>query len=132
MFFHMVYNMKTKFYLTAALATALSLSACGGGDSDSSGSYNQSQVSFYETSFRHLPDCTIDRALKTIHIPPLSPRSSLAKECKVKLPELNGGLTFSLDCRFGSKVEIRGERRHIDALKKMVETGKPYTVICPK
>lgn len=139
------------------LATTLALTACGGGSSDSSGIPQPPrwmQEHNYEFGFRHLPTCQVDRASKIIYASrndkavPISPitgkpnrrlTSLIPEECKVKLPEVNGGLTFSLKCERYVKadessfsVSVNAERRHIESVNNMIKTGKPYYVACVK
>lgn len=132
---------------TSLLAVVLLLSACGGGSSDSSGSRamndmkKQSEEFFknsYEKSYVNYPDCQIDQSKGIIYVGRRQLNAIVPQECKVKLPNLNGGLTFSLKChtRLSTNnlpyIYIKGESRHIGELKNMIKTGKPYLVNCLK
>lgn len=119
----------------------------------------------YEKSYANYPDCQIDenkgiifaarnygngnKALTNPLTKELDKFSQLEKrkssnifpqECKVKLPNLNGGLTFSLKCQSYTNlstnnlpyINIKGESRHMGELKNMIKTGKPYLVSCLK
>lgn len=161
-------------YGIGVLAVALSLTACGGGSSDSSGSRamndmkKQSEAFFkgaYEKSYANYPDCQIDENKGIIFAgrnygngnkAPTNPLTKeldkfpqfkkrqlnaiVPQECKVKLPNLNGGLTFSLKCQSYTNlstnnlpyINIKGESRHMGELKNMIKTGKPYLVSCLK
>lgn len=96
----------------------------------------------------------MDRASKIIYASkndkavPISPitgkpnrtlTSLIPEECKVKLPDVNGGLTFSLKCERYVKadevsffVSVNAERSHIESVNNMIKTGKPYYVACVK
>lgn len=134
-------------YGIGVLAVALSLTACGGGSSDSSGSRamndmkKQSEEFFknsYEKSYVNYPDCQIDQSKGIIYVGRRQLNAIVPQECKVKLPNLNGGLTFSLKCYTNLStnnlpyINIKGESRHIGELKNMIKTGKPYLVSCLK
>lgn len=133
--------MKIGIFATV-LASALLLTACGGGDSDSSGSY---VPSFNEVQFNHLPNCTV-RTIAGLTIINAGQNDSSNKrlsalapqECKVRLPKVNGGMTFSLKCqRYVSENEqplvyIKGQENHMKGLENMVKTGEPYLVACIK
>lgn len=114
------------------LAMAVLLSACGGGSSDSSGTQafkeqiENSSRQHYEMRFFGLTSCQIDTNSRIIYVD----SKAISQKCKVKLPELNDGLSFSLQCLRQTNVLIKGESKHIEALKNMVKTGHPYTVIC--
>ena len=134
-------------YGIGVLAVALSLTACGGGSSDSSGSRamndmkKQSEEFFknsYEKSYVNYPDCQIDQSKGIIYVGRRQLNAIVPQECKVKLPNLNGGLTFSLKCYTNLStnnlpyINIKGESRHMGELKNMIKTGKPYLVSCLK
>lgn len=134
-------------FTTTMLAAAMTLTACGGGSSDSSGSRamndmkKQSEEFFknsYEKSYVNYPDCQIDQSKGIIYVGRRQLNAIVPQECKVKLPNLNGGLTFSLKCHTNLStnnlpyINIKGESRHIGELKNMIKTGKPYLVSCLK
>lgn len=148
MFFVISGEVRMKSLLsTSLLAVVLLLSACGGGSSDSSGSRamndmkKQSEAFFkgaYEKSYANYPDCQIDQSKGIIYVGRRQLNAIVPQECKVKLPNLNGGLTFSLKCYTNLStnnlpyIYIKGESRHIGELKNMIKTGKPYLVSCLK
>lgn len=148
MFFVISGGVRMKSLLsTSLLAVVLLLSACGGGSSDSSGSRamndmkKQSEEFFknsYEKSYVNYPDCQIDQSKGIIYVGRRQLNAIVPQECKVKLPNLNGGLTFSLKCYTNLStnnlpyIYIKGESRHIGELKNMIKTGKPYLVNCLK
>lgn len=122
-----------------ALASTFVLTACGGGSSDSSGSNLSSSN---EIQFNHLPSCAV-RTVAGLTIINAgqndgNPRlSALApRECKVRLPKVNGGMTFSLRCqRYVSaneqpRVYIKGQEDYMKGLENMLKTGEPYVVTC--
>ena len=117
----------------------------------------------YEKSYVNYPDCQIDQSKGIIYVgrnygngnkAPTNPLTKeldkfpqfkkrqlnaiVPQECKVKLPNLNGGLTFSLKCHTNLStnnlpyIYIKGESRHMGELKNMIKTGKPYLVSCLK
>lgn len=146
--FFMIGRVRMKSLLsTSLLAVVLLLSACGGGSSDSSGSRamndmkKQSEEFFknsYEKSYVNYPDCQIDQSKGIIYVGRRQRNAIVPQECKVKLPNLNGGLTFSLQCYTNLSTNnlpiyrIKGDFRHIGELKNMIKTGKPYLVRCLK
>lgn len=146
--FFMIGRVRMKSLLsTSLLAVVLLLSACGGGSSDSSGSRamndmkKQSEEFFknsYEKSYVNYPDCQIDQSKGIIYVGRRQLNAIVPQECKVKLPNLNGGLTFSLKCYTNLStnnlpyIYIKGESKHIGELKNMIKTGKPYLVSCLK
>lgn len=138
------------FFPSLFVTITVSLTACGGGSSDSSGSSNNISTSnntnedaTYELRFNSLPRCQVDMTNKIISAGRYVPDSGyinpvsvdvVPQECKVKLPELNGGLTFSLRCNSytASYVVFSGEKSHIDELSNMIKTGQPYLITCNK
>lgn len=129
--------MKNAFSIALfTITTALTLTACGGGSSDSSGNYEFFNTDAYETPFRHLPNCTVDTVQKIIYAGKNNgnPRLSqlIPQECKVKLPELNGGLTFSLKCTMynSSRLEYKANQRYKNQIETMLKSGNPYRVSC--
>ena len=146
--FFMIGRVRMKSLLsTSLLAVVLLLSACGGGSSDSSGSRamndmkKQSEEFFknsYEKSYVNYPDCQIDQNKGIIYVGRRQLNAIVPQECKVKLPNLNGGLTFSLKCHTNLStnnlpyIYIKGASGHMGELKNMIKTGKPYLVSCLK
>ncbi|MDO5651938.1 MAG: hypothetical protein Q4G13_07405 [Moraxella sp.] len=124
---------KLKALVLMAMSSTV-LVACGGG-SDSSGSSPSPQETIYELSFRHLPNCQVDEATKTIILKPLNGISTrVSEECKVKIAALNGGLTFSLQSigvlpSGRLMVRFKGESKYMDQLNAMLATDVPYTVV---
>lgn len=133
--------MKIGIFATV-LANSLLLTACGGGDSDSSGNIETFDVGAYESRLFNLPSCQIDHTLKIIHAG-RSGRSDrisqlVPQECKVRLPDVNGGYAFSLKCQSYVSTQERpminyyATKKYESSVVNLITNSKPYIVACIK
>ncbi|WP_394261895.1 hypothetical protein [Moraxella boevrei] len=124
------------------LATTLTLTACGGGSSDSSGNFDSFDVGAYQARLVNLPSCQIDHTLKIIHAGKNGKNDRISQlvpqECKVKLPDVNGGYAFSLKCQSYVSLQERptvsyyATKKYESSVINLIKNGKTYHVACVK
>lgn len=133
--------MKISIFATV-LASSLLLTACGGGDSDSSGNIETFDVGAYESRLFNLPSCQIDHTLKIIHAGRTGRNDRISQlvpqECKVRLPDVNGGYAFSLKCQSYVSTQERpvisyyATKKYESSVVNLIKNSKPYIVACIK
>ncbi len=105
--------------LFVGLLTASLVTACGVGESESSGGSNP--------ALEHHSTCSISKENKIVFV-------DGDFGCKANVPEINKGRTFSARCLRGAYddqiyIEATGSG-DLERVKKSVETGKPYIFVC--
>lgn len=128
--------------LVIGLVSTLLLTACGGGSSDSSGNIETFNVGAYESRLFNLPSCQIDHTLKIIHAGRTGRNDRISQlvpqECKVRLPDVNGGYTFSLRCQSYVSTQERpvisyyATKKYESSVVNLITNSKPYIVACIK